>query len=130
MERDFFERDFKVPTRRRMEGCLGCFNIAVSFAALTTIIGLTLANAGVGIGISAKVPFTDSNFTIVSSFGHKDKVIDTLPTYTKNKIGGNENFVNSTGAITVGPAEQVGQLIIGKQKGAPSIIGVHIDFNH
>jgi hypothetical protein len=116
-------------TSTRKKDKAGCAKLVVELAALASIIGLTIANAGVGIGITARVPFTDSNITFDFAGGHKNKVEGALPLYTKDKLAGNENFVNTTQTGTFGPFEGIGQLVIGEQEGAPAI-GVHFKLNH
>jgi hypothetical protein len=68
-----------------------------------------------------RVPFTQSNITVAGSIGAKDKATDALPSYGKGRLAGNENFVNNSTTLTIGPAEGVGLLVIGKQDGAPAI---------
>ena len=38
-----------------------------------------------------------------------------------DRLAGNQNFVNDSTTLTVGPAEGVGLLVIGKQDGAPAV---------
>lgn len=102
------------------------FTALISFVAAA---GLTLTNSGVGIGISGRIPFTESNITAAASFGHKDEVPGTLPPYVRNRVGGNQNLVNTSETLTIGPFQQVGEFIIGKQEGAP-IVDLHISLHH
>ena len=82
---------------------------------------LSLFNAAFGVGLSAAIPFTQSNVTVAGSIGGKEKVPDAVPGYVKDRLAGNQNFVNNTTTLTVGPAEGIGMLVIGKQEGAPTI---------
>src|SRR5438093_3622067 len=82
---------------------------------------LSLFNATFGLGVSVGVPFTQSNITLAGSIGAKDKAADALPSYAKDRLAGNQNFVNNSTTLTIGPAEGVGLLVIGKQDGAPAI---------
>ena len=102
--------------RNRGCGCGGGF-----FFVLTVGIVLALVNAGIGIGVSVRIPFTTSNLTIAGSVGAKDKAVSAMPDYTEGRVGGNQNFFNNTTTITIGPAEGIGLVIIGRQDGAPPI---------
>ena len=82
---------------------------------------LSLFNATFGIGLSVGVPFMQSNVTVAGSIGSKAKIVDALPTYAKDRLAGNQNFINQSGTVTVGPAEGAGVFVIGKQEGAPSV---------
>jgi hypothetical protein len=88
---------------------------------LTVGIVLSLFNAGVGVGVSARIPFTHSNLTVVGSLGAKDKAVGSLPAYTEGRLGGNQNFFNNSTTMTIGPAEGAALVIIGKQDDAPAI---------
>ena len=61
---------------------------------LTAGLLLTLFNASVGIGISVRVPFTESNLTVAGSVGKKEKAPDALPPYVHGKLASNQNFIN------------------------------------
>ena len=100
-------------------GCgIGCGTFIFVF-----IVGgiLSLFSTDFGIGFSVRVPFTQSNVTIAGSIGAKDKVISGLPGYTKDRVAGNQNFLNGTQTVTVGPAEGALVFVIGKQPGSPAI---------
>ncbi len=99
-------------------GC-GC-GCSTTLAVLTVGLGLALLNAGASVGISARIPFTDSNITLAGCIGEKEKALDALPEYTQTKVGDNQNFINSTQTLTIGPAEGCGLLVVGKQDGAPA----------
>jgi hypothetical protein len=93
---------------------------------LTVGIVLSLFNIGVGIGVSARVPFTESNLTIAGVVGAKGKAVAAFPTYTDGRLGGNQNFFNNSTTMTIGPAEGAALVIIGKQDDAPAI-DLHLD---
>ena len=82
---------------------------------------LSLFNGAFGIGVSVGVPGMQSNVTLAGSIGTKAKAVDALPSYTRDRVAGNQNFINQTGAVTVGPAEGVGIFIVGAQPGAPAV---------
>jgi hypothetical protein len=88
---------------------------------LTVGIVLSLFNAGVGVGVSVRIPFTQSNVTIAGSIGAKHKAVASLPTYTEGRLGGNQNFFNNSTTMTIGPAEGAALVIVGKQDGAPAV---------
>ena len=44
-----------------------------------------------------------------------------LPTYVRERLAGNQNFINQSTTLTVGPAEGAGIFVIGAQEGAPLI---------
>ena len=75
----------------------------------------------VGVGVSVRVPFTQSNLTVAASIGAKDKAVASLPGYTARRLGGNQNFFNNSTTITIGPAEGAALVIIGQQGGAPAV---------
>lgn len=100
----------------------GCASGCGSFLFVLVLGGaLSLFNAVFGIGVSVGIPFTQSNVTAAGSIGTKAKVVDALPGYTRDRLAGNQNFINQSGTLTIGPAEGVGLLVIGKQEGAPAI---------
>jgi hypothetical protein len=109
---------------RRGRGC-GC---GCSFPLVVLVVGIALALFGsnVGIGLSVRVPFTESNLTWAGSVGSKDLATDTLPDYVEQKVGDNSNFINKSITLTIWPAEGTSVIVLGKQEGAP-IIGVHLD---
>jgi hypothetical protein len=88
---------------------------------LTVGVALSLFNTDFGVGLSARIPFTQSNITVAASIGAKDKAPDALPAYTHGRLGGNQNFINNSTTLTIGPAEGAGLVVIGKQDGAPAI---------
>jgi len=82
---------------------------------------LSLFGSVFGLGLSVGIPLTQSNVTVAGSLGTKTKITEGLPTYVRDRLAGNENFINQTGTVTVGPAEGAGILVIGAQDGAPAI---------
>ena len=82
---------------------------------------LSLFSSVFGIGLSVGIPFTQSNVTMAGAIGAKEKVTEGLPGYARERLAGNQNFINQSTTLTVGPAEGVGLLIIGSQTGAPAI---------
>ena len=109
--------------RRGRRGCgAGCGGFL-----LVLILGgaLSLFNAVFGVGVSARIPFTQSNVTVAGSIGAKDRAVDALPTYAQGRLAGNQNFINNSTTLTIGPAEGAGLLLIGKQDDAP-VIDLHL----
>lgn len=103
-------------------GLFGCGAGCGSFVLVILFGGaLSLFNAVFGLGASIGIPFTQSNITAAGSIGSKDKILDGLPTYTQGRLAGNQNFINNSSTLTVGPAEGTAVLIVGKQDGAPVI---------
>ena len=82
---------------------------------------LSLFSATIGVGVSIGVPFTRSNVTAAGSIGTKEKVTEALPAYVRDRVAGNQNFINHSSTLTIGPAEGVGLLVIGEQPGAPAV---------
>lgn len=109
-------------TRRWRPGRGGCFTGCGGFIFVFLFGGaLSLFNAVFGLGVSIGIPFTQSNVTVAGSIGTKAKVVDGLPNYTQGRLAGNQNFINQSITLTVGPAEGAGLFIIGAQEGAPAI---------
>jgi hypothetical protein len=105
--------------RYRNRGCgFGC-----SGFFFVLIVGLILAlfNVGISVGISVRIPLTDSNLTLAGSVGQKDKALKALPDYDEGRVGGNQNLFNNSTTMTIGPAEGIGVIIIGRQDGAPAL---------
>jgi hypothetical protein len=98
-------------------GC-GCSSVVV---VLTAGLLLTLFNTVVGVGVSVRVPLTDSNLTIAGSVGKKEKAPDALPGYVHGKLGGNQNFINQSNSLTIWVAEGIVIIVVGRQEGAPAI---------
>jgi len=103
-------------------GC-GCTSVVV---VLTAGIILSLFNLAIGLGASVRVPFTSSNLTIAGSVGTKNKAPQALPGYTHGRLGGNQNLINQSSTLTIGPAEGAVMVILGSQDGAP-VIDLHLE---
>jgi hypothetical protein len=103
-------------------GC-GCTSVVV---VLTAGIILSLFNVAIGLGASVRIPFTDSNLTLAGSVGTKQKAPEVLPAYDRGRLGGNQNFINHSSTLTIGPAQGAYLIVLGKQPGAP-IIDLHIE---
>jgi hypothetical protein len=109
-------------TRGRGCGC-GCASV---FMVLTVGLLLSLFNTAVGIGVSARVPFTGSNLTIAGSVGKKEHAPDVLPAYVHGKLGSNQNFVNQSNTLTIWVAEGTALIVLGHQEGAP-LVDLHLE---
>jgi hypothetical protein len=90
------------------------------FIVLTVGLVLMLLNIGISLGISFKIPLTQSNLTIVGCLGEKGKAINSLPNYVSGKLGDNHDFINHSMTMTVGPIEGCEIGILGKQTNAPT----------
>jgi hypothetical protein len=117
-----FKRRGYRPWRGGTWGC-GCTSLVV---VLTAGIILSLFSAAIGLGASARIPFTSSNLTIAGSLGAKGKAPNVLPPYSRGRLGGNQNFINHSSTLTIGPAEGAYLIVLGKQDGAP-IIDLHLE---
>lgn len=67
------------------------------------------------------MPFTTSNITIAGAVGKKEKADASLPGYVQDKVGSNQNFINSTSTLTIWVAEGIVVIVAGHQDGAPAI---------
>src|ERR1700693_5342738 len=105
------------PWRRCTWGC-GCTSVVV---VLTAGLVLSLFSAAIGVGASVRIPFTASNLTIAGSLGTKNKAPEVLPNDTSGRLRGNQNFINHSSTLTIGPAEGAYLIVLGKQDGAPII---------
>jgi len=103
-------------------GC-GCASV---FVVLTAGLLLTLFNSSVGIGVSVRVPFTESNLTIAGSVGKKEKAPDALPPYVRGKLASNQNFINQSNTLTIWVAEGTAIVVLGRQEGAP-LVDLHLE---
>ena len=100
----------------------GCFGGCGSFIFVFLAGGLlSLFSADLGLGVSVGVPFMQSNVTLAGTLGAKAKATEPLPAYVKDRLGGNQNFINQSITLTVGPAEGVLVFIVGAQPGAPAV---------
>jgi hypothetical protein len=103
-------------------GC-GCGSAIV---VLTAGLLLTLFNAAIGVGVSVRVPLTDSNLTVAGTVGKKEKAPEALPPYVHGKLGGNQNFINQSNTLTIWVAEGTAIAVLGHQEGAP-LIDLHLE---
>lgn len=101
---------------------LGCGGTIGGFL-LVIVLGGALSFFAMALGITASVgvPFMESNITMAGAIGSKDRVIGALPTYARERVAGNQNFINKTTTLTVGPAEGIALFIVGRQEGAPAL---------
>lgn len=114
------------PRQRSRPGC-GCTG-GCSSVLVVLVVGLLLSLFGiaVGIGVSIRVPFTQSNLTIAGSVGIKTKAESALPNYAHGQLASNRNFINQTSTLTIGPAEGAALVVLGRQPGAP-IADLHLE---
>ena len=82
---------------------------------------LSLFNGVFGLGVYIGVPFMQSNVSVAGSIGTKAKIAEALPAYLRGRLAGNENFINQSITLTVGPAEGATVFVIGRQDGAPAV---------
>jgi hypothetical protein len=87
---------------------------------------LSLFNSDIGIGISVRVPFTDSNVTLAGSVGKKDHSADVLPGYVRGRLGSNQEFINQSSTLTIWVAEGTALIVVGRQPGAP-LVDLHLE---
>lgn len=113
---------YRRPRGRSGCGC-GCASV---FMVLTVGLVLSLFNTAVGIGVSARVPFTGSNLTIAGSVGKKELAPNALPAYVHGKLGSNQNFVNQSNTLTIWVAEGTALIVLGHQEGAP-LVDLHLE---
>lgn len=106
-------------TRYRDRGC-GCGCGGFFFVLIVGVL-FSLFNVVAGVGLSVRVPLTESNITVAGSVGAKDKVVGALPEYVQGRLGKNQNFFNNSTTMTIGPAEGAALVVIGNQGGAPPI---------
>jgi hypothetical protein len=100
-------------------GCAGCGCV------LTIGLILALLGAALGITISARIPGTHSNITIAGSIGKKTLTRTVLPAYARKTFGKDNNFINSSHSLVVGPAQGLQEIVLGKQPAAP-VAGIAI----
>ncbi len=114
-------------TRRWSCGTRGCgCGCASVFVVLTAGLLLTLFNSSIGLGVSVRVPFTESNLTIAGSVGKKEKAPDALPPYVRGKLASNQNFINQSNTLTIWVAEGTAIVVLGRQEGAP-LVDLHLE---
>ena len=93
---------------------------------LTVGLLLTIFNTAISIGVSVRIPLTQSNVTVAGSVGKKEKAPDALPSYVHGKLGGNQNFINGSQTLTIWVAEGTAIFVLGEQEGAP-LIDLHLE---
>jgi hypothetical protein len=109
-------------SRRFRPGRRGCGSGCGGFLVVLTLgIVLSLFHGDVGVGLSIRIPFTQSNATVAASIGEKGKTAEALPDYTRGRLGGNQDFINGSQTLTIGPAEGATLLVVGRQDDAPAI---------
>jgi hypothetical protein len=114
-------------TRRWSSSTRGCgCGCASVFVVLTAGLLLTLFNSSIGLGVSVRVPFTESNLTIAGSVGKKEKAPDALPPYVRGKLASNQNFINQSNTLTIWVAEGTAIIVLGRQEGAP-LVDLHLE---
>jgi len=101
----------------------GCTSVVV---VLTVGLLLSVFRVAIGAGASVRIPFTESNLTVAGAVGVKQKAPEVLPGYTRERLGGNQNFINQSSTLTIGPAEGAVLVVVGKQPVAP-IIDLHLE---
>jgi len=117
-ERQTRSRGFR--SSRRSQGGCGC-----AIVVLTLGIALSLFNTDIGAGASVRIPLTQSNITLAGALGAKNKAAEALPEYTRERLGGNQNFINQSQTLTIGPAEAAALFVVGKQGSAP-VFDLHL----
>jgi hypothetical protein len=70
-------------------------------AAAEVVAADVLFGTNLGIGVSVRVPFTESNLSVAGSVGSKELAIDTLPNYVEQKVADNNNFLNQSITLTI-----------------------------
>jgi hypothetical protein len=115
-------------SRRSWSGnCGGCGGGCASVIVVLTLgLLLSVFNADIGVGVSVRIPFTDSNLTVAGSVGKKEKAADALPRYVQGKLAGNQNFINQSNTLTIWVAEGTVIIVLGRQEGAP-LIDLHLE---
>ena len=108
--------------RRRRSTHYGCGCGGGGFVLVLTLgIVLSLFHVVISASVSLGVPFTSSNLTLGGALGQKGKVATAFPEYTYGRLGGNQNFINSSQLLTIGPAEGAILVVLGHQEGAPAV---------
>jgi hypothetical protein len=103
-------------------GC-GCASVIV---VLTLGLLLSLFNSDIGLGLSVRVPLTDSNITLAGSVGKKDRASAVLPSYARGHLGSNQDFINQSSTLTIWVAEGTALILVGRQPGAP-VVDLHLE---
>lgn len=105
-------------------GC-GCASL---ITVMTVGLGLAIASTGASIGGSFRIPFTESNVTLAGCVGSTEKARHSLPDYIEERVGEDQDFINSSQTLTIGITEGCATFIVGEQEGAPEI-DIFINFN-
>jgi hypothetical protein len=95
------------------------------FVVITLGLVLMLLNVGFSLGITIRIPTTHSNLTLAGCLGEKNKAVDSLPSYVKNRLGSNNDFMNHSMTTTIWNIEGCEIGVIGEQPGAP-VFTIHI----
>lgn len=95
------------------------------FVVITLGLILMLINVGFSLGLSFRIPFTQSNLTLAGCLGEKNKAVDSLPLYIKYRLGNNQDFMNHSMTTTIWKIEGCEIGVIGEQSSAP-LLGIHI----
>ncbi len=95
------------------------------FVVITLGFVLMLLNVGISLGLTMRIPTTNANLTAAGCLGEKNKALASLPSYVRNRLGSNQDFINHSMTMTVGPIEGCEMAVIGYQNGAPSF-SIHI----
>jgi hypothetical protein len=95
------------------------------FIVITIGLVLMLLNVGFSLGITLRIPATQSNIILAGCLGEKNKAVDSLPSYVKNRLGSNRDFMNHTMTNTIWNIEGCEIGVIGQQSGAP-LFAIHI----
>ena len=111
-------RDRRWRHRASGGGCSGCGGFLI---VLTLGILLALLHVQLGLTLSLRVPFTSSNVTAAAAIGGKEHMTEALAPYVRDRVGGNQNLINASQTMTVGPAEGAAMLVLGRQPGAPVV---------
>jgi hypothetical protein len=90
------------------------------FVVITIGLVLMLLNIGFTLGITFRIPTTNSNFTLAGCLGEKNKAINSLPFYLRTHLAGNNDFINHTMTTTFWKIEGCEMGIIGVQPGSPA----------
>lgn len=103
-------------------------NIHMGFAGFFIVITigliLMLANVGLSLGLSFRIPYSNANLTLAGCLGEKNKAISSLPSYLQGRLGSNKDFINHSMTTTIGNIEGCEMGIIGDQPGSP-VFGIH-----
>lgn len=95
------------------------------FVVITVGLVLMLMNIGLSLGLSFRIPATNANLTLVGCIGEKNKAVASLPSYARDHLGSNKDFISHTMTTTVWNIEGCEMGIIGNQPGSPTL-GIHI----